>query len=92
MLALCGFVITLSTVVTTSLRQQIIPGQLLGRVNSVFRMLRWGLMPIGALVGGVVAQELGLRAPFLIAAAVRALCLAAALRSLLTEARTVREE
>ncbi|MDO0933570.1 MFS transporter [Streptomyces sp. DG2A-72] len=92
MLALCGFMITLSSVVTVSLRQQIIPGQLLGRVNSVFRMLGWGLMPLGALVGGFMAQEWGLRAPFLLAAAVRALVLVPALPILITEARAVREK
>lgn len=92
MLVLCGFAITLSSVVTVGLRQQIVPGQLLGRVNSVFRMLGWGLMPLGALAGGFVAQEMGLRAPFLIAAGLRALALLAALPILITAARAVREE
>ncbi|MFF7889329.1 hypothetical protein ACH40F_52260 [Streptomyces sp. NPDC020794] len=91
-LALCGFVITLSAVVTVSLRQQIIPGQLLGRVNSAFRMLSWGLMPLDALVGGFMAQELGLRAPFLYAGAIRAVVLVPALPTLITEARAVREK
>ncbi|MPY64303.1 MFS transporter [Streptomyces spongiae] len=92
MLALCGFVITVSSVVTVSLRQQITPGALLGRVNSVFRMLGWGLMPLGAVVGGFVAQHLGLRAPFLFAGGIRVLVLLAALPVLLTETRSVREE
>ncbi len=38
-------------VVTVSLRQQIVPAPLLGRANSVYRMLGWGLMPVGALAG-----------------------------------------
>jgi MFS family permease len=41
-------------VITVSLRQTIVPTQLLGRVNSVYRFLAWGMMPIGALLGGVV--------------------------------------
>ena len=50
-------------VVTVSLRQTIIPDHLLGRVNSVYRFLGWGSMPIGALVGGLLAGWFGLRAP-----------------------------
>ncbi len=41
-------------VITVSLRQTIIPSHLLGRVNSVYRFFGWGMMPIGALLGGVV--------------------------------------
>ena len=43
------------------------PVDLLGRVNSVYRMLGWGLMPVGALTGGFVAHAAGLRAPYVIA-------------------------
>ena len=39
-------------VITVSLRQTIIPDELLGRVNSVYRFFGWGMMPIGALLGG----------------------------------------
>src|SRR5215211_4680805 len=39
MLALFGFHAIVWNVVTISLRQQIIPGRLLGRVNSVYRLL-----------------------------------------------------
>ena len=40
-------------VITVSLRQAIIPPHLLGRVNSVYRFFAWGMMPIGAALGGV---------------------------------------
>lgn len=40
-------------VITVSLRQTIIPPRLLGRVNSVYRFFAWGMMPIGAAIGGV---------------------------------------
>ena len=53
-------------VVTVSLRQSIVPDHLLGRVNSAYRLLGWGTMPIGAALGGLLATHLGLRAPFLI--------------------------
>ncbi|OLZ66935.1 MFS transporter [Streptomyces sp. IMTB 2501] len=92
MLALCGFVITVSSVVTVSLRQEVTPSNLLGRVNSVFRMVGWGLMPLGALAGGFVAQHLGLRAPFLIAGGVRLAALLVALPLLIAETRAMREK
>lgn len=65
-------------VVTVSLRQSIIPDRLLGRVNSVYRFFGWGMMPIGALIGGGVVEGVGaltdratgLRAPFFLAALV----------------------
>jgi MFS family permease len=44
---------TLWNVITVSLRQAIIPSHLLGRVNSVYRFFAWGMIPIGALLGGI---------------------------------------
>ena len=41
-------------VITVSLRQTIIPPHLLGRVNSVYSFFAWGMIPIGAILGGVV--------------------------------------
>ena len=67
LLASQGFAVTMWNVVTVSLRQQVVPGHLLGRVNSVYRMLGWGLMPLGALAGGFVAHAAGLRAPYIAA-------------------------
>jgi MFS family permease len=66
---------TLWNVVTISLRQRLIPRQLLGRVNSAYRMIGMGSMPIGALLGGAVAAAWGLRAPFLLAGVLLALAL-----------------
>jgi MFS family permease len=53
-------------VVTVSLRQAIVPDALLGRVNSAYRLLGWGTMPLGALLGGFLAETFGLRAPFVV--------------------------
>ena len=63
-------------VITVSLRQQVIPDHLFGRVNSAYRFLGWGGMPIGATLGGLIANAFGLRAPFIIAGVV---CLVAVL-------------
>ena len=79
-------------VVTVSLRQTVIPDRLLGRVNSVYRLIGWGSMPIGAAIGGgLVAlisawagREAGLRGPFLIAGALNLVLMAVAWRTLTT--------
>jgi MFS family permease len=55
-------------VVTVSLRQRITPDRLLGRMNASYRLVGWGTMPLGAALGGVLAQILGLRGAFLVAA------------------------
>jgi len=62
-----GFVVTMWNIVTVTLRQRIVPNDMLGRVNSAYRMIGWGLMPAGAVVGGFVAHVAGLRAPYVIA-------------------------
>jgi MFS family permease len=78
-LAVNGFATTLWNIVTVGLRQELVPAAILGRVTSAYRLLGWGLLPIGTLTGGLVAHGLGLRAPYLVAAAVRGLALVAAL-------------
>ncbi|MDQ3952155.1 MAG: MFS transporter [Actinomycetota bacterium] len=55
-------------VVTNSLRQAVTPDRLLGRVQSAHRLLSWGAVPFGTLLGGVAGRAFGLRAPFAIAA------------------------
>lgn len=57
-------------VITVSLRQSLVPDELLGRVNSAYRLIGWGTLPLGALTGGLVADAFGLRAPFLMAGVV----------------------
>lgn len=46
-------------VITVSLRQTIIPPHLLGRVNSVYRFFAWGMIPIGAIIGGAIVSISG---------------------------------
>jgi MFS family permease len=62
-----GFLATMWNVVTVTLRQRAVPNELLGRVNSAYRMIGWGLMPAGAVAGGLLAHVAGLRAPFVAA-------------------------
>lgn len=73
---LSGTLIVLWNVITVSLRQRLIPDQLLGRVNSVYRFFGWGTISIGTALGGVMVtvaepllgREWALRAPLLVAA------------------------
>jgi MFS family permease len=62
--------ITIWSIIAVSLRQQIVPDHLFGRVNSVYRWFSWGAMPIGAFLGGLIAQRWGLRAPYFFGAGV----------------------
>ncbi|MBX7267187.1 MFS transporter [Micromonospora sp. Llam7] len=61
-----GILLAAWNVITISLRQRITPDRLLGRVNSSYRLLAWGSMPVGALAGGLLAELFGLRAVFAI--------------------------
>jgi MFS family permease len=70
------FFAILWNVVTVSMRQEIIPDQILGRVNSVYRFFALGSQPIGAIIGGVLvtislhlfSREFALRIPMLVGA------------------------
>jgi MFS family permease len=81
MLAIQSIFVVLWNVITVSLRQALIPDNLLGRVNSVYRFIGWGMMPIGSILGGalvlavepIAGREWALRVPFLAAAAVSVL-------------------
>ena len=68
-----------------SLRQRIVPDRILGRLVATFRMLGWGALPLGALLGGIVGEVFGLTAVFW-GAAVMALVLLP-VRMLITDER-----
>jgi MFS family permease len=82
LMACNGFFVTMWNVVTVTLRQRIVPAELLGRVNSVYRMLGWGLMPLGALAGGFIAHAAGLRAAYVVGGVLSGAALIAALPAL----------
>ena len=62
-----------------SVRQAIVPDELMGRVGAASRLTAYSAGPIGALFGGWLAHLAGLRAPFLAGAGILVLmaCLAA---------------
>ncbi|MGI6245644.1 MAG: MFS transporter [Pseudochelatococcus sp.] len=65
------------SVVTVSYRQRQIPDAILGRINSLYRFLAWGTMPLGALAGGwlvarfdePLGRETALHIPYLVSTA-----------------------
>ncbi|MFI5828665.1 MFS transporter [Streptomyces sp. NPDC051578] len=55
-------------VLAASVRQSVVPDELMGRVTAAGRLMALGAAPIGALLGGWLATVAGLRAPYLIGA------------------------
>ena len=51
-------------IITVSMRQRLIPTDLFGRVNSVYRFIGTGSTAVGALIGGQIAFTFGLRATY----------------------------
>lgn len=59
---LIGFGVVSLVVSSASIRQRLVPGELLGRVTASYRMIVNGALVIGALIGGTLGQYVGLRA------------------------------
>jgi len=49
-------------ITNVTLRQRLCPAHLLGRVNATMRFLIMGMFPLGALLGGLLGQVIGVRA------------------------------
>lgn len=60
-----SFGVLVSNVHTMSIRQSLVPSELLGRVHGTFRTFLWGSMPFGAVLGGILGR-VDLALPFLI--------------------------
>jgi MFS family permease len=56
-----GLFVALVNVIAISLRQTLIPTDLIGRVTALHRVLCWGALPLGAILTGLVGQLLGVR-------------------------------
>jgi hypothetical protein len=54
-------------ILAVSLRQNLLPHSLLGRVGATFRASAGGMAVLGALVGGALGEALGLRQTLAIA-------------------------
>ena len=60
-----SFTITNWNILLMSCYQVLIPAELYGRIHGARRTFVWGVMPIGAFLGGVIAHA-GLRIPLLV--------------------------
>ena len=65
-LVVAGQVLVTTTVLwfnvqSISLRQTLTPAAVLGRVNAAVRLIGFGTIPVGAAIGGVLGDALGLR-------------------------------
>jgi MFS family permease len=60
-LAVAGFGGVVFNVTIRTLVQSITPNRLLGRTTSVVRMIVWGVIPLGTLLGGALASTIGIR-------------------------------
>lgn len=56
---LCGWGIMTSQALAAGLRQAFAPEEIRGRVLGTMRFVEWGIMPVGALLGGFAGQLLG---------------------------------
>lgn len=61
-----GFCGVSFTVIGRSLRQSLSPPAMVGRVTAAYRALGFGAIPLGALLAGVLTDQLGIRAPYLV--------------------------
>lgn len=64
--AIVAFAEELWNVVSVTYRQLRTPDEMLGRVMSSFRVIAYETIPLGALLGGIVADLLGVRAAFVV--------------------------
>ncbi|MBX4420750.1 hypothetical protein K4H00_22360, partial [Mycobacterium tuberculosis] len=79
-------------VTQVSFRQRLCPKPLLGRMNASIRFLVWGPMPVGAFLGGTIAQGIGIVATLWIFAGLAVLSALPVLISPLVGMRTLPRE
>lgn len=63
-MALDGFVVLIQSIQSVTLRQQIVPNELMGRVTSVYRSVAVGAYTVGGIAGGLIAKFFGIPAAF----------------------------
>ncbi|HEY3513061.1 MULTISPECIES: MFS transporter [Kribbella] len=64
---LAGFCIIVSYILQVSIRQQLCPPELQGRVSATMSFVSWGAAPIGSLLGGALGTAFGLHTTLWIA-------------------------
>jgi hypothetical protein len=87
-----GFAIYASS--SLALIQALSSTEFRGRLTAVFALLYWGLMPLGALIGGALAEAIGAQPAMLITGAIVGLAgiVALILRPAIAAVRATGEE
>jgi MFS family permease len=73
--AVQGFSGIIINVNGVSLRQSLTPDHLQGRVNATGRWINWSILPLAAILGGIIATAIGLRGTILVGAVIGLLSL-----------------
>lgn len=86
---LVGFGPVLWLICQTTVRQLVTPAPLMGRVNATVQTAIYGVRPLGALAGGLVAAQAGLQSALILIAAAFALSTLVIVLSPLARLRTM---
>jgi MFS family permease len=81
--AFSAFTISQWNILLMSTYQSIIPNEIYGRIHGTRRTLVWGMMPIGSLLGGVLASY-GLRTPLYVGGLIATLIAISSIKFFLT--------
>ncbi|MFX0114956.1 MAG: MFS transporter [Candidatus Hodarchaeota archaeon] len=73
---LMGFTLPITNVSSQTIWQQVVPPEKMGRVMSVRTTIAWFVIPIGMLLGGVLAEIIGIVTLFFVCAVLGLSCLA----------------
>jgi MFS family permease len=84
-----GFAISQWNILLMATYQTVIPTELYGRIHGTRRTLVWGMMPIGSLLGGVLAHY-GLRLPMYVGGVIATVIACASIGFLLNIAETAK--
>jgi MFS family permease len=63
---LTGFGVVIYNITQVSFRQAITPERMQGRMNATMRFIVWGTIPVGSILGGVLATTIGVHQTMLL--------------------------
>jgi MFS family permease len=86
-----GFAIAQWNILLMATYQTVIPNELYGRIHGTRRTLVWGMMPIGSLIGGVLAH-FSLRLPMYVGGVIASVIALASIKFFLSVAGTAPAE
>jgi MFS family permease len=90
-LLIWGTVVVIWNATSAAIGQATTPPRLIGRVAATRRLISWGVMPAGTLIGGLLGTYVGLRAAVFVGAGGRALAGLIVLASPLRSIRTMQD-